>query len=86
MRYIFLMAVLFLLGGCIVNPPVREEIIEKPNGQIIERDIVEEPVIEPVWDPLIEPVVDIPVGGGHWHDGDGGHFHDGGHSLGGGRR
>jgi len=65
MKYIFLMLAIFLLGGCVINPPVREEIIKEPNGQIIEKEIVDEPAVEvdPYFDPFfIEPAVDIPVG------------------------
>ncbi|GHT40398.1 hypothetical protein FACS189437_05940 [Bacteroidia bacterium] len=70
MKYMYLAVALLVLGGCVVSPPVKEEIIEKPDGQVIEKDVVEEPVAEPVFDPFFEPViiggpvVDVGVRGG----------------------
>ncbi|MCL2888086.1 MAG: hypothetical protein FWF35_02075 [Elusimicrobia bacterium] len=81
--YVILFGV--ILTGCVVNPPVTEEIIKKPNGQIVEKDIVTEPVVspvietevEPVMDPLFEPVVDVPVVVDGARDEDGGRRGDG---------
>ncbi|MCL2390104.1 MAG: hypothetical protein FWD54_07420 [Endomicrobia bacterium] len=87
MKYICLTLVIFALGGCVIAPPVREEIIETPDGKIIGREVVEEPVVEPVvydpfYDPYIEPVVGGPViirdehrGGGHMEGGHMGEAH-----------